>query len=356
MNKKTKGIEVIHLKSGKRYRSGIIIDGKRISRTFRSEKNAIAYRDNMKKEREQSKLFNSQYDDYISLDSLFEIFILSKSDRRKSTNKTYESAYFLHIQPRIGKKRIRDIKAEHLDAIKQYLIDDNKSPSTISKIITMMKAIFAFAHRRRYLKENTLLYYTKPKLDQNSYQYWKKDEIDFFLEKIKDDHYFNIIVFAFNTGLRVGELAALTWSCVNIISDKEGSLTFGKQRNQSGEITGVKGHLTRTIPLTQKAIFVIKSLTTDEDTDEFLFLNQKNKPIHPGNLSRHWKKLQKKVGVKKSIKFHAIRHSFATYLVTQDVPLHVIQQILGHKNSDTTKRYAHIQFKDLKRSMDLINF
>ena len=353
---KVSGIYKVKVKNGYHYRAAIIINGLEIKKTFSTEKAAIQFRENMKKEREKSKIFNNEYMDYITTDNLFDFFMLSKSDKRETSLQTYRSNYEKYIKPTLGNRVIRTIKVVEIDKIKQSMIDNHKSPATIHKIITFIKLLFTFAHRRKYLSYDLTLYYGKPRLDQNKYQFWKKEQIDDFLEKIKDDYYFDIIQIAFNTGLRIGELVALKWSCIN--HDKNGySLTFGEQRNQSGKVTGVKGHCTRTIPLTKKAVEIFNKVREKrKDDNELIFLNRKGKPISSVNLSKHWKELQKKHNVAHPIKFHAIRHSFATYLVTQDVPLHLIQQILGHKNSDTTKRYAHIQFNDLKRSMDLVDF
>ena len=84
-------------------------------------------------------------------------------------------------------------------------------------------------------------------------------------------------------------------------------------------------------------------------------MQNNNKILCASTLNSHFKKSLKECGLD-DIRFHDLRHSFATYLVTNGVPINIVSQILGHSKISTTfDIYTHTDFEMQKVAFDCIN-
>lgn len=350
--KKIPGIEQIKTKTSLRYRASIKINGKLIRRTFKSQSEALSWRDTQRSQRDKNKLHGIDEKNYINFDVLFQYYITSKASSRPTTLANYISVYQNHLKPYIGKKIIRDLSMLDFDKIKLSLIQKDCSTHLINKVTTQLKSILNFAVKRGFLLNNFMQHEGQIKIDKIKYQYWSKEQVNQFLSLIHDDHYYWFYVFAFNTGLRRGELCALKWSNVNFSNH---TLTFGLQRLSDGSTQGLKGHQTRTIPLTPGAQKALESIYfSDVKKETYIFLNKRGKPINPDNISKQFRDLQRRLGLEHTMKFHGIRHTFASYLASTGVSIQIIQKLLGHTDVKVTLRYSHLTVDDLKRG--IVNF
>jgi len=116
-----------------------------------------------------------------------------------------------------------------------------------------------------------------------------------------------------------------------------------------------KGDKERVIPLGKKAIASINKYLEvsrphllKQKESEFLFLNRSGKKISRQSLWKLIKRYAKKAGIKKPMKPHILRHSFATHLLERGADLRSVQEMLGHSNISTTQIYTHINKDRLK--------
>ncbi len=79
--------------------------------------------------------------------------------------------------------------------------------------------------------------------------------------------------------------------------------------------------------------------------DQFVFLSQRGGKLAVRTLQKMFANAVKRAGIRKEASFHSLRHSFATYLVQQNLNLRVIQELLGHQNIRTTQIYTHVSPK-----------
>ena len=143
------------------------------------------------------------------------------------------------------------------------------------------------------------------------------------------------------TGMRVSEAANLKIANVN--------LDIGFLRCIG------KGNKERVIPLGKKAVGSITryiqqsrpKLLKGKDS-EFLFLNRSGKRISRQSLWKLIKKYARSARIKKPVRPHILRHSFATHLLERGADLRSVQEMLGHANISTTQIYTHINKDRLK--------
>jgi integrase/recombinase XerC len=155
-----------------------------------------------------------------------------------------------------------------------------------------------------------------------------------------------ILEFLYSSGLRVGELTALS------LSDLD--LGTGMVR-----VLG-KGGKERMVPIGSKAVEALKLYLTrrgelmakGKSASQYLFLNHRGGPLTPRSVERMIKKYLLQGGIVKETTPHTFRHSFATHLLDAGADLRGIQELLGHASLSTTQKYTHVSSAKLMEVYD----
>jgi integrase len=186
--------------------------------------------------------------------------------------------------------------------------------------------------------------------------FFTPEEVRRFLQAAKHDRLEALYVVAITCGLRQGELLGLRWDDVDL---EAGRLTVRRQvqrsRDGSGMISGpTKNKKSRTIRLGRVAIEALKAHRDTQAEDvasakglwrdpDLVFATTIGTPLDPSNLvGRSFKPLLGRANLP-SIRFHDLRHACATLLLSEGVPVKVVQEVLGHSSvSVTMDVYSHI--------------
>ncbi|WP_447601037.1 tyrosine-type recombinase/integrase [Nitrospira sp. Nam80] len=151
-----------------------------------------------------------------------------------------------------------------------------------------------------------------------------------------------IVLFALGTGLRMGEILAITWRAVDL-----SRRTVTVVRSKNGE--------RRTLPINQTVLGVLKdrakvrALQTD-----LVFPSQAQTPLEGSHLRRAFRSALKRARID-DCRFHDLRHTFATRLVQDGVDLYKVQRLLGHKTPLMTQRYAHHDPESLREGVEVLD-
>jgi site-specific recombinase XerD len=160
-----------------------------------------------------------------------------------------------------------------------------------------------------------------------------------------------IIIVAFNTGLRSGELRNLTFGAINI-PDRQLMV-----RNTKSFTT--KGEKERPIPMSRMClkVFIERSrrMKTPDDLVFPLLLNGEKRLMSESYLSHEFKKAVVRAHLNPALRFHDLRHSFASLLVKSGTPLYHVAKLLGHRDAKTTEIYAHLAASDLKDTVNVLD-
>lgn len=176
---------------------------------------------------------------------------------------------------------------------------------------------------------------------------------------VKEENSFNIgILLALYTGMRIGEICGLKWGDFN---EKEGIITVKRtvQRiydNNGGTVLLVGIPKTqaslRTIPLPG---FICRILSKHKDSPEKTILSGNEDYLEPSKLRNYFKCLLKKYNIAE-IRFHDLRHTFASNCVQLNFDTKTLSEILGHTNvSMTLNRYVHSSLQIKRKYMELVN-
>jgi len=239
-------------------------------------------------------------------------------------------------------------KATKNDIVDFMLFQKNEgiSPVSISRRLAAIRMFHRFLARERILKNDPTILIDSPKL-------WKKipdtlslNEVEALISQpdVRDEQGVRdkaILETLYATGMRVSELSNLKTNNVN--------LDIGFLRCIG------KGNKERIIPLGKKAVKSINRYLEfsrlhflKKKTSEFLFISRSGSKLSRQSVWKLIKRYAKEAKIKKLIKVHTLRHSFATHLLERGADLRSVQEMLGHSNISTTQIYTHIDKERLK--------
>ena len=154
------------------------------------------------------------------------------------------------------------------------------------------------------------------------------------------DHITPMVVLSLNTGLRQGELFSLAWESVDL-----------RLKTMSVLASHSKGNKTRTIPLNPAALKVLASIRPTPAKG--LVFKSPVTGAEFDNVKKAWVELTKAASIP-GLRWHDMRHDFASQLVMRGAPLYTVQKLLGHANSRTTQRYAKLAPSTLADAVHLL--
>jgi len=239
-------------------------------------------------------------------------------------------------------------KATKNDIVNFMLAQKDKglSANSVARRLAAIKVFHRFLVRERILKSDPTSLIDSPKLWKKIPETLSLTEVEALLSQpnirerqgIRDKA---ILETFYATGMRVSEAVNLKKENVN--------LDIGFLRCIG------KGNKERVIPLGKKAIISIKRYLEmsrpqllNKKESEFLFLSRLGKKISRQSLWKITKRYAKEARIKKPIRPHILRHSFATHLLERGADLRSVQEMLGHANISTTQIYTHINRERLK--------
>jgi integrase len=148
-----------------------------------------------------------------------------------------------------------------------------------------------------------------------------------------------ILVTAMNTGMRRGEIFNLKWQDVNF---KEGYILVRESKNNESRI----------IPINKVLMETLKSVKTNGSGEYIFSHNNRNDPVR--TFKTAFNSTLRRSGVEK-FRFHDLRHTFASRLVMAGVNIVTVQELMGHRNINMTKRYSHPTPEHKKQAVERLN-
>ncbi|MFL2835778.1 MAG: site-specific tyrosine recombinase XerD [Coraliomargaritaceae bacterium] len=261
----------------------------------------------------------------------------------KNTVKSYHSdiSQFLKF---LFKKKLKNwdsVQSSHFDAWLNQLGAEGLSKQSQSRKFTSIRSFSKFLLSERIIKKDFSELSYRPKLDKKLPITLEINEMTQLINVAKSDTIYGlrdycIIELMYSAGLRVSELCFLKIEHMNI---EDGILrVFGK------------GSKERIVPLGENAkraldAYLVRSRPSfvNTNTDTTIFLSRMGKALSRKTIWYMIKRYSEKALIKKAIKPHTMRHSFATHLLEGGADLRSIQDLLGHADISTTQIYTNMQ-------------
>lgn len=246
-----------------------------------------------------------------------------------------------------------NIYIEHLSAI--------LATKTLKDILSIFKSILKYIERK-YNIDYKLDLISSPKHEQNEIKILKDDERK-KLERycLESNSLKNIgIVMCLNTGLRLGEICALTWDNIDfdensfIINKTIQRIYKGKNNTSILLDTPKTKKSIRKIPIPRKILSTLKTLKKANNYrgDEFFLTGNKDKYVEPRTYQRLFKRCLRICNIH-DYNFHILRHTFATNCIKIGMDAKSLSELLGHSDVNITlNKYVHSSYNIQKKFLD----
>lgn len=300
-----------------------------------------------------------------------------KNEIKETTFDSYMGIYRRRIaKSKIGKSKLEDLTGDDLQKEYNQMVSDGCKASTIRHLFILINMALNRAVQLRYIMENPNQLVTLPRKNRFEGKTLTAEEARRIFEKAKDDELYPIVALTLCTGLRKGEAMALKWENVNFEEQEiyvEGNLCRVRENKEGGRSCYVDKVLEpktiksrRTIPLTAKALeaLQIQKQRQDEmkekykiiyDDQDFVFTEADGSILRQRTFMDKYHAFLKRYGIS-DIRFHDLRHTFATLLFEEGESAKVIQELLGHSTiAITMDIYTHVSKRGKKKAVSKLD-
>jgi integrase len=278
-----------------------------------------------------------------------------KDTVRERTYERYEEILRLHVKPALGRLKLKALTPAHVQDFYRDRLDNAFSPATVQKIHVILHKALSQAVSWSLVPRNAGEAVRAPRPAPKEMRPLSPDEARRLLETAGGDRLEALYVLAIHTGMRQGELLGLKWENVDLAANAirvrhtllrtKGRVILGepktKKSRRTVHLTGaasraLEEHLERQLKIMER----LGDLYRDQG---LVFTTEVGTPINPSNLrKRSFAPLLQKAGLPR-LRFHDLRHTCATLLLSKNIHPKYVQELLGHATvSITLDTYSHV--------------
>jgi integrase len=272
---------------------------------------------------------------------------------RQRTWERYEQIVRVHLKPTIGRLKLKNVTPTHLRGLYREKLDAGASNRTVQYIHTTLRKALQDAVSDELIPRNVADGIKAPRPMKKEINPLSPEQARMFLEAIHDDPLEALYVLAIHRGMRQGELLGLKWDDVDLETGTllvRRTLSLTRDGHVFEQPKNGKG---RSIQLTQPAADALRShlqrqfkeieALGDEYQDQgLIFPGEKGQPMRPWTLTRKLQRILERAGLP-HLRFHDLRHTCATLLLSKGVHPKFVQELLGHATIFITlDTYSHV--------------
>lgn len=350
-------MEKIKNKNGIKYREKIMIDGVVYSSPrFSRKTDAKSWKSKMISDREKSSILGHQF--AVQKRKKFREFAENwlenkvKVQRTASTFNNYDRTLRIHFFPVIGHLYLDQITSNYADQIVKKLLESGHNVNGTNKIIQVLKTVLSEAEKTDSVRKNPLKFYKCLKVPKRPPTFWSSFQINQFLKANANNPLYPLFVIALNTGMRKGEIAGLCWDRVDF---DRNLITVSRIRDRYGLRETTKTGIVRFVPMNGIVRDTLLKLFKQAKND-FVFTKSDGSLVAVQHLYRDFKKAQEVAEISQHIRFHDLRHCFASHFMMNNGNVFDLQKILGHSQVEMTQLYAHLSPDHLAGTTQIISF
>ena len=219
-------------------------------------------------------------------------------------------------------------------------------PNSANRVLNTLRAVLTAAHKAGGLGRLPVV--EGFAVDDARERYLTDDEEKALLVACKAfPHLHNLVVFCLDTGGRRGEVLSLTWENVTLPDEGRATVRF----------TDTKTGKPRTVPLPTRTAQMLRSIRPENPargTRVFVWSPGKKEAVPFDNPKKAWNTATKAAKLEE-VRFHDLRHTYASKLVKKRVPLYEVAKLLGHADIRMTQRYAHFAPDHLEHAVAVLD-
>lgn len=295
-----------------------------------------------------------------------EIAAAWKEYKRPYVKQSTMAAYVLilenHILPTFGEDN--SLPEQSVQAFVLHKIESGLGTKSVKDILIVLKMVMKFGVKKEWMTYYEWDIKYPPSSENKVLDVLSVTNHRKILNHIQSHFTFMGlgIYISLSTGLRIGEICALKWSDINVT---DGILTVNRTIERIYIIEGEKKHTElvintpktknscREIPMNKELLGMLKPLKKVVNDDYYILTNDE-RPTEPRTYRNYYKRLMEKLDIPK-LKYHGLRHSFATRCIEVGCDYKTVSVLLGHSNISTTLNlYVHPNMEQKKRCIDKV--
>jgi integrase len=275
---------------------------------------------------------------------------------RQSTYERYEYAVRPHIQPALGRIKLNRLTPVHVRGFYREKLDSGFSPATVHKLHVVLRKALTQAVSDGLLPRNVAEGMKVSQTRRKEIRPLTQEQTRALLDAARGDRLEALYVLAVATGLREGELLALKWEDVELedavlrvrhtLTRAGGKVSLGPPKTKKsrrsvglteGAVEALRAHLSKQLEEMERMGSLYRP-------GGLVFANESGGLINPSNLrNRSFARLLKRAGLPPDTRFHDLRHTCATLLLSRNVNPKIVSEMLGHSSiAITLDTYSHV--------------
>lgn len=278
---------------------------------------------------------------------------------RPRTYERYKDAIRLHLVPVLGGYRLHKLSAQHVQAFYTKKLDEGLSPTTVIYFHSVLHNALDTAVKWGLISRNVCDLTSPPRKERFEIRPFTAEQVQQFLKAVHGHKWETLFTLALATGMRQGELLGLKWQDITFST---GTLQVRRILSRVMSERSVR-EFVEADPKTQQsrrsiilAPFALEALKQHRvrqleakfkagpawQEHDYVFCTLTGTHLRPNHVVDEFKKILKRAGLP-AIRFHDLRHSTATLLLSLGVHPKVVQEMLGHTQiSMTMDIYSHV--------------
>lgn len=246
-----------------------------------------------------------------------------------------------HILPYLGPIDVEMIGYSNIDSLVKILEQQGLSNTTVIYVLATLRKMYSYAFKRGYCAINPLILYDFPRRDRYNYRVLAEDQVKQLLEGTSCRTDYIAYMLAVRYGLRRGEILGLKDEDVNagrVYVMRTRAVVSGKE-----VVSTPKNGRFRVIKLTEGDFKIIRAYQYARrmNVDGYLLRSERGAAVSPAILDKHFRTQLRRLGLP-AIRFHDLRHTYATIMLSHGVNPKIVSSVLGHSDIGITlDLYSH---------------
>ncbi len=273
------------------------------------------------------------------------------------TEEGYKSIVENHLIPALGHIQLRQLQPQAIQAYYGRAMDKagkSLSARTVQKHHRLLSQSLRYAVKQDILGRNVCEMVSPPSWKGKTMRTLTPSELEVLLKNTSDNQFYPVIYTAVSTGLRQAELLGLRWRDIDLdMLSVSVSQTLYKRRGICTFQQPKTEHSRRRVAMTPKLALFLRDYKKERELlyldlgtilglDDMVFANHEGQPLDPSMLSHEFASIVKRAGLE-HVRFHDLRHTFASLALLRGAKPKVISEALGHSSvAFTMDIYSHI--------------
>jgi len=296
--------------------------------------------------------------------NISEIVKLWRADKKQYVKKSSYAAYMLlienHLLPVFGNSEV--IEESDVQAFVLKKLEQGLSQKTIKDMLIVLKMILKFGAKNKWIEHNPFDIQFPTERENPQLEVLSRTNQKKIMNYIQEHFTFrNLGVYiCLSSGMRIGEICALTWEDIDvntgIVSVRRTiqriyTVEDGIRKTELLLDTPKTKNSIRDIPISRDLLRILKPIKKVVNNSFFVLTNDA-KPTEPRTYRSYYENFMKELDIPK-LKFHGLRHSFATRCIESKCDYKTVSVLLGHSNISTTLNlYVHPNMEQKKKAIE----